>query len=198
MDSGQLWYAVAWASFGLLHSVLASGRLKEAFAPLLGRAYRAAYNLFAVAHLVAIVWLGKSWVPSAPLGLPAWMETAGDVVSLAGVAIVVAAFARYDRGLFVGLSQLRGRGGEATEPLRTDGMNRYVRHPAYSGLFLLLWGHAQTEFALATAVWASLYLLIGTYFEERRLVALYGDDYRRYRQRVPAFVPWRGRAVRGV
>lgn len=195
MDSGQLWYALAWASFGIFHSILASRRLKEACAPFLGSAYRAVYNLFAVVHLAAIVWLGKGWVPPAPLGLPAWLGTAGDIVSLAGGVLVIVAFARYDRGLFVGLSQLRGRGGEAAEPLRTDGLNRYVRHPAYSGLFLLLWGHAQTEFALATAAWASLYLLIGTYFEECRLVALYGDNYRRYRKRVPAFVPWRGRAV---
>jgi protein-S-isoprenylcysteine O-methyltransferase Ste14 len=195
MDPGQIWYALAWASFGVLHSVLASRRLKNALASVFGAAYRAAYNLFAVVHLGAIVWLGKGWVPSAPLGFPGWLGTAGDIVSLAGIVLCIGAFARYDRGLFVGLSQLRGRGGEAPEPLRTDGMNRCVRHPAYSGLFLLLWGHAQTEFALATALWASLYLFIGTYFEERRLVALYGDAYRTYRERVPAFVPWRGRGV---
>lgn len=53
--------------------------------------------------------------------------------------------------------------------------------------------HAQTEFALATAVWGSVYLLIGALYEERRLADRYGDAYVEYRRRVPAFIPWRGR-----
>ena len=74
-------------------------------------------------------------------------------------------------------------------------LHRFIRHPLYSGLFLVLWGHAQTEFALATALWGSVYLVIGAGFEERRLIDRYGDAYRTYRARVPAFVPWRGRAA---
>ena len=84
---------------------------------------------------------------------------------------------------------------EPDEGLRIDGLHRYVRHPLYSGLFLMLWGHAQTEFALATAFWGSVYLVIGTLFEERRLIARYGQAYAAYRSRVPAFVPWRGKSA---
>jgi len=68
-----------------------------------------------------------------------------------------------------------------------------VQHPLYSGWFLVLWGQAQTEFTPATAVWGSFYLLIGTAFEERRLIARYGQIYEIYRKRVPAYLPWRGR-----
>ena len=43
-----------------------------------------------------------------------------------------------------------------------------------------------------------MYLALGTHFEERKLLALYGNDYRDYRDRVPALIPWkvlgRGRA----
>ena len=46
---------------------------------------------------------------------------------------------------------------------------------------------------LATAVWGSAYLVIGTAFEERKLRRLYGQAYEDYRARVPAFVPWKGR-----
>lgn len=50
-------------------------------------------------------------------------------------------------------------------------------------------------FVFATARWGSLNLLIGERLEERRLVALYGDAYRTYSERVATFVPWTGRSV---
>lgn len=47
------------------------------------------------------------------------------------------------------------------------------------------------------AIWASVYLLIGTYFAERRLLDRYGEAYRSYRAVTPAYIPWRGRASGG-
>ncbi len=103
----------------------------------------------------------------------------------------------YDRGRFLGATQLRQPDAAQDEDLRIGGLHRYVRHPLYSGLFLVLWGHAQSEFALTTVIWASVYLLIGTYFEERRLLDRYGDAYRSYSAVTPAYIPWRGRASGG-
>jgi len=68
-----------------------------------------------------------------------------------------------------------------------------VCHPIYSGLYLSVWGQAQTEFGFATAHWASVYLIVGLIFEEGRLIRRRGDDYETYCRRVPAFIPWRGR-----
>jgi protein-S-isoprenylcysteine O-methyltransferase Ste14 len=83
---------------------------------------------------------------------------------------------------------------DAPEPLRLDGPHRFVRHPLYTALFLVLWGRAFDEAMIATAVWGSLYLIVGTRFEERKLLRLHGAAYARYRARVPAFLPWKGRA----
>lgn len=160
----------------------------------LGPYHRLAYNGFAVLHLGAVWWLGRGWLGGAPsLNLPSAVGFAGDALTISGLVIIGAALMGYDRGRFLGVSQIRTPRAAPDEELKLGGLHRYVRHPLYSGLFLVLWGHAQTEFALATAVWGSVYLVIGATYEERRLVARYGAAYASYRSRVPAFVPWRGR-----
>lgn len=68
-----------------------------------------------------------------------------------------------------------------------------VRHPISLGWMVTPWltphltlGHV--VFAGATL----LYILAATPFEEADLIAELGDDYRLYRERTPAFLPWSG------
>lgn len=192
----HLWYAFAWASFGALHSVFAAESVKSRLR--LGPYHRITYNGFAVLHLGVVWWLGRHWLGGAPsLNVPAAVGLIGDGLTVLGLVVIGAALTGYDRGRFLGVTQIKAPGDAQDEDLKIGGLHRYVRHPLYSGLFLVLWGHAQTEFALATALWGSVYLLIGTAYEERRLIARYGQVYADYRQRVPAFIPWRGQVVWG-
>lgn len=125
--------------------------------------------------------------------LPVWGKMGLGAVHLAGWAVMLWSARFYDLGRLGGLAQLRRPDEAEDEPLRRDGPHAWVRHPLYSGAFLILWGAALSPLGLATAAWGSLYLLAGTWCEERRLLARYGDNYAAYRARVPAFVPWRGR-----
>lgn len=111
----------------------------------------------------------------------------------AGWVVLVASARFYDLGRLAGLAQWRGDSED--EGLRTDGPHAWVRHPLYAGGYLILWGAAGTPLGLATALWGSLYLAAGTWLEERKLLRLYGPAYAEYRRRVPALVPWRGRAL---
>ena len=190
----HLIYAVAWLSFGVFHSILAADSVKARLP--FQRSYRLVYNGFALVHFVGVIWCGRMILGSpAALHLSDTDRLAGDAVSVAGIAVIFAALAGYDRRQFLGTAQLADSSTPPDEPLRTGGLHRYVRHPLYSGLFLLVWGQAQTEFGFATALWASVYLIIGSIFEERRLVHRYGQEYDAYRRRVPAFITWRGRVA---
>ena len=64
-----------------------------------------------------------------------------------------------------------------------------VRHPLYSGAFLILWANALSPLQLWTAIWGSFYLIVGTYFEERKLISVYGDAYRQYQKNVSRYFP---------
>jgi len=197
----HLLYAALWLAFGCGHSLLADARVKARLKPYLRAGYRLAYNLFALLHVALTVAAG--WVllgGAEPFTRPAWLVPAQWAMTLIGAGVLVAALFRYDLGRFAGTAQLRaaaqGRFLDDEEPLNLSGFHRYVRHPLYAGAFLLLWGRVADEFTLATAVWASLYLWIGSRYEERRLLARFGEAYARYRPTVPAFFPWKGRAFR--
>lgn len=70
-------------------------------------------------HLGVIVWLGKGWAPSAPLGRPVCQAAAREMVFLLVLVLCIVAFAHYDRGLVVGLSRQHRHGEEAVKVLQT-------------------------------------------------------------------------------
>ena len=188
----HLAYALAWGLFGATHSALAGGRLR----PRLGRWHRLAYNLIAALQLLAVAWVGAALLGDEPsFALPATLVGVMTAIHVWGWLVLLWSARYYDLGRLGGLAQLRRPDAPEDEGLRLDGPHAYVRHPLYAGGYLILWGAALSPLGLATAVWGSLYLAIGTYFEERRLLRLYGESYDRYRRAVPALIPWRGRAI---
>lgn len=189
-------YALLWLSFGVGHSLLAGWNVKRSLQHLVKSAYRLFYNLLATLHIGLVILVGDVWLSDNARPFE-WMEPFTPlliILQLLGVGILLVALSHYDLGRFAGTTQIRTGEREtdepvAREPLHTGGLHRWVRHPLYLGAFLILWPRATDEFALATAIWASLYFIIGAKFEERRLIALYGSEYQDYQRRVPMIVP---------
>jgi len=191
-------YALAWCSFGFGHSFLASEGAKNLIVPALGPYYRLAYNALASTHIFA-VWLVGFWLfdGTPAFALSTTLQGGLFGTSLLGIAILVLALREYDLGLLAGTAQIRnhrsGLDEPEAEPLHTVGFHAYVRHPIYSGAYLILWGNCQDQLGLATAIWGSIYLTVGAMHEERYLLRLYGDAYQKYRATIPAYIPWRGK-----
>ncbi len=187
-------YALLWLSFGVVHSALTFFSVKRRLAPVVGRAYRLSYNVLSLLHIAAVFLLGR-WLLSDHgniLPIAGSINLLLQVLTWAGLIVMAISLRQYDLGRFSGFSQLRRNHQETDhEPLNTKGMNRWVRHPLYTGAFMYLWGNAHSSFGFWTAVFASIYLIIGARYEEQKLVDMYGDDYRRYKAKVPAFFPWR-------
>jgi len=82
--------------------------------------------------------------------------------------------------------------GAKGEQLVTDGVYAHVRHPQYSGLFLITIGFLIQWPSLTTLVmWP---ILLFAYYrlakrEEREVEAQFGEEFTEYKQRVPAFIP---------
>ncbi len=180
----------------MIHSILAGPVMKQTLSGALGGGYRFAYNLFALIHIGLVIYGGQyllaNDLPSLPL--PAIIFTFLKTIMIIGAVIVVVALLHYDLGRFSGWTQMRHpQLADDEEPLVVRGLHRFVRHPLYTGAHLYLWGSIKTEFDLVTAIWASTYLIIGSLFEERKLIATYGEAYLEYKAKVPSVIPWRGR-----
>jgi protein-S-isoprenylcysteine O-methyltransferase Ste14 len=96
--------------------------------------------------------------------------------------------------IFVGVPELsaRGNGGK----LLTQGVYGQVRHPRYVAVLLGLISSGLFSNYLAPYIMillgaAGLWLIVR--LEEKELVERFGNEYKTYRERVPMFVPRRGR-----
>jgi protein-S-isoprenylcysteine O-methyltransferase Ste14 len=75
------------------------------------------------------------------------------------------------------------------EKLITYGIYGVIRHPQFAAGLLFLWTRDLTDTGLVINLVLSTYLLLGSKIEENKLAARFGDQYVRYRQEVPAFIP---------
>jgi hypothetical protein len=200
----------AFGVFGLLHSICAREPFKEALARRTGQFFvdqfwRLIYCLLSYAALyygvAALLW-GRNpendfWI----VIYPEWLWQTIIVLHLGSVAIMYAAFIQSDYLEFWGFKQawrgirilLGGARSEVkifgTHRLETRGVYGWVRHPMLSaGLLFMLTSGPSLNNIVYTLMYTA-YMLIGAYYEERRLLRIFGHAYRTYQNQVGAFFP---------
>ena len=180
---------VVW---GIVHSLLASTRVKDMFRRTMGdgfmKFYRLFYNIFAVVSIFPVLYLMLT-LPDDPLyQVPSPFSTLMRVGQLVSVILLFVAVFQTDLLSFVGLRQLFEE--EKTGALITSGLYRYVRHPLYTFSLLILWlspNMSVNSFVVYLAL--TIYVLVGIIFEERKLVRAFGQEYEAYRSVTPMLVP---------
>jgi len=146
-------------------------------------------TLYALTRLFGLdvagtLWDGNLWIYLT--GMQSAMlvpMTVGYLIAFFGVALVSAGWREVYRA-------------RKDNRLATQGPYATVRHPQYTGFFLVMFGegvvHWPTVFSLAAfPIVVSAYLRLARK-EEREMVRRFGDEYVEYQRRVPMFLPHRG------
>lgn len=186
---------VAMGAWSVLHSWMAAFPTKNLVQRIFGKSSMRYYRLIfiIVAGLTLLPILAMVvFLPSRGLWrIPApWLYLTLTLQVLALIGLVITVL-QVDTLAFIGLRQLHNPDAEKESELVTRGFYRWVRHPLYFFSLVIFWLiPIMTDLSLAIVIASSLYFILGTIPEERKLVKLYGDSYREYQQSVPRIIPW--------
>ena len=179
--------------FALQHSIMARPWFKFWWTKF----ERSSYVLFSGLILILMMW---QWQPMTgivwSITVPS-VVTAITVLSLFGWVLAVASTFLINHFELFGLQQVTIFlfGKVTPQPIfRTPLLYKIVRHPLYLGLIIAFWAApTMTVGHLLFAALMTAYIFVGITFEERDLITVFGDEYRRYKARVPKLLPYGAR-----
>ncbi len=180
--------------FAVQHNVMARPAFKVWWTRLVPHAVeRSTFVLLASLILLLMYWQWR------PMPAVVWDVESGAgrlvLLGLFGLGWLIVLLSTFMIGHFelFGLERvfthLRGQ-AEAPAAFKTPGFYRLVRHPLMTGFILAFWAaptmtQGRLLFAAVTTVW----ILISIQLEERDLIDMFGDTYRKYRREVSMLVP---------
>jgi methanethiol S-methyltransferase len=189
--------------FAGLHTLSASQTFKQKVRERVGdRAYhgfyRISYNIFALVSL-APVTMTIGFSDTIIWEIAETQQTLISVIlviQMIGTVGMIISLFQIDILRFAGVKQVWAyfTGGELPlkdEPLQHKGLYQYVRHPLYFFALLSMWFvPIMIDSQLLFTIAATAYFLIGSRWEEQRMVKAFGEDYIDYQQSVSWLIPF--------
>jgi methanethiol S-methyltransferase len=182
--------------FALQHSVMARKPFKQWLTQYVPATIeRSTYVLCASLTLVLLFWQWRPipdvvWEVANPQ-----LATNITAISFFGFALVLVSTFLINHFELFGLHQVANNLAGRTMPeprFKTPVLYKVVRHPIYLGFIIAFWAApVMTVGHLLFAAVTTAYIFVGIFLEERDLVQLFGEQYKRYRAQVGMLVPFR-------
>lgn len=197
-----LFVVLLWTGYVSLHSFLISIRFTNLMTRLL-KDYYAFYRLFYVlVSLILIIPLINYTsqidntviiVYEPPFSVIRYILVAGSLIMF-----FWAFFFDYDSLSFWGIRQILNfrKTKETNTPggIKRNGLLGIMRHPMYLALIIFLWCQTFRAVDIVTNTLLTIYVIVGTILEEKKLVLEFGDEYRKYQREVPMLIPFTKRS----
>jgi protein-S-isoprenylcysteine O-methyltransferase Ste14 len=160
---------------------------------------RSVYVLLASLALILLLWQWR------PIPAVVWQITNAQVamtmtaLSLAGWLLVLFSTFLINHFELFGLQQVAANLAGRTMPaarFKTPVLYKFVRHPIYLGFIIAFWATpVMTVGHLLFAAVTTAYIFVGIVLEERDLIQLFGEEYKRYRAQVGMLAPFRRKSL---
>lgn len=193
-----LMLSFVWGAYCFLHSFLISIRFTEFVFRLL-RQYYAFYRLFYVlvsfVLLVVVIRYSNQFDDAIIITYsPPWSILRYGLLAGSLLIFFWAFFFDYDALSFFGIRQivdfLRPNKARHSSEIKRRGLLGLIRHPMYFALIIFLWCQTFKMLDVVVNALLTVYVIIGTILEERKLVREFGDRYVRYQHEVPMLIPF--------
>lgn len=195
-DKHVLWFnSLLCLAFFVQHSsmIRASFRQKvESFIPQ--HYYGAFYAVCSGATLLAVIifWQESSYIFMTIEGPLRWLLHLTFFLAISGLVWGIRSLRSFDA---VGRGKILAHIHNRKLPklvFSIRGPYRYVRHPFYFLVLVMVWSYPviTLDRLLFNCLW-SVWIVVGTLLEERDLVIEFGQDYKKYQQKVPMLIPWK-------
>jgi protein-S-isoprenylcysteine O-methyltransferase Ste14 len=160
---------------------------------------RSVYVLLASLALILLLWQWR------PIPAVVWQVTNAHVamtmtaLSLTGWLLVLFSTFLINHFELFGLHQVAANLAGRTMPaarFKTPVLYKFVRHPIYLGFIIAFWATpVMTVGHLLFAAVTTAYIFVGIALEERDLIQLFGEEYKRYRAQVGMLAPFRRKSL---
>ena len=188
--------SLLWIAWCVIHSALISVTVTDLVKRTMGdkyRFYRLLFDTFSVVTFVPLLIYSRLLRTEPLFTWVGYMRIVQYCLIILAAVLLLTGARHYSILQFLGIQQiLRKRSGlSLTESGEFDssGVLSVVRHPWYLAVFILLWMRDLYPVGIIVNAVLSVYLLIGTLLEERKLVLEFGDKYKLYQRQVSMFIP---------
>jgi protein-S-isoprenylcysteine O-methyltransferase Ste14 len=186
-----------WAGFGVIHSALISLRFTNWAARVMGKyyaCYRLIYNLQSIVLVIVLMLVTRTLDSELVIHFTYPWTILQMFLLITSGGLMVWAFLGYDVLEFFGVRQIMNPGREkvSAQPkeISKKGLLKIVRHPLYLLFIIIVWSLNSTGVGILVRIILTVYIVVGTWLEEKKLVKEFGSAYIQYQKEVPALVPF--------
>jgi len=190
--------ALLWIAYCVQHSFLISIRFTRLMKRTLKQYYafyRLFYTIISFVLLVPLIMYSVQSDQNIIIHYPMALNLVRIALIFGSIVMVLwVFFFNYDPLTFLGIRQILNTNKKNNSNLKGEikksGLLGLMRHPMYFAVIIFLWCHTFKMVDIVVNAILTIYVIIGTLLEERKLVLEFGEAYKQYQKEVPMIFPF--------
>jgi protein-S-isoprenylcysteine O-methyltransferase Ste14 len=187
-----------WTGYCALHSYLISIRFTNLMNRLLKKYYafyRLFYILISLFLLIPLIKYTGQLDNQVIIVYGHYLDILRHILIYSSLFMFFwAFFFDYDSLSFFGIRQILNFGKtneiKPSDEIKKSGLLGIMRHPMYLALIIYIWCQTSKMADIVVNIVLTVYIIIGTVLEEKKLVLEFGETYIQYQKEVPMIIPF--------